>query len=221
MVHAFQGMKGILAVIAAAALTATPAFAQGPLVRGDVSGTLGWFNARTAELDRYNNWYSRSLAGEAGLGWYWTDHAKLEIFGGATTEASVYGSASFEQNGQRHYGPTRQWFSTRRISIVQQYQFGDNQWFHPYLGAGVDVVWEQTSRQDEAIFSYDVATRQTRMVRGAISFPESTEVSALPAVAAGFKAYMTPRGFFRTDLRVTFADGPAESVLRFGFGVDF
>ena len=47
----------------------------------------------------------------------------------------------------------------------------------------------------------------------------STEVR--PFVATGFKAYMTQRAFFRSDVRVGVRDGVDEVLLRFGFGVDF
>lgn len=217
---AFQDMKGFLAAVVLVLAGVTPAFAQGPLMRGDVSASLGWLTADTEDYDYYDDWYS-SLLGELGVGWYWSNHAKLEISGGATKERSVYGSVAVEQNGQRHYGPSRQQFSTRRMSIAQLYQMGDNQWFHPYVGAGIDVVWERTSRRDEAIFTYDINARQNRLLRGPVDFPPDTDVTVVPTASAGFKAYLTPRGFFRSDLRVSFSGGPNEVALRFGFGVDF
>jgi opacity protein-like surface antigen len=217
---AFQDMKGFLAAVVLILAGGTPAFAQGPLMRGDVSGTLGWLAAATGDYDYYDHWYS-SFLGELGAGWYWSNHAKLEISGGATKERTVYGSVTFVQNGLQHYGASRQRFSTRRLSIAQLYQMGDNQWFHPYVGAGVDVVWERTSRRDEAMFSYDIAARQNRLLRNPVEFPASTESTVVPAVSAGFKAYLTPRGFFRSDLRVSFSSGPNDVSLRFGFGVDF
>ena len=214
-------MKGFLAALVLILAAVKPALAQGPLVRGDVSGSLGWFNASTEGFDPYNDWYSSSLIGEAGIGWYWTDHAKLEVSGGASTEAEIYGSVMLDLDGQRHFGASRQRFSTRRLSVLQQYQMGDNQWFHPYVGAGVDVVWERTARRDEAIFAYDIAARQSRIVRNPVDFSPETEATVVPAVSTGFKAYLTPRGFFRSDVRVTFSGGPNEVILRFGFGVDF
>ena len=104
---AFQDMKGFLAAVVLVLAGVTPAFAQGPLMRGDVSASLGWLTADTEDYDYYDDWYS-SLLGELGAGWYWSNHAKLEISGGATKERSVYGAVAVEQNGQRHYGPSRQ-----------------------------------------------------------------------------------------------------------------
>jgi opacity protein-like surface antigen len=217
---AFTDMKGFLAAVVLILAAVKPALAQGPLMRGDVSGTLGWLAAATGDYDYYDDWHS-SLLGELGAGWYWSNHAKLEISGGATKERTVYGSVTFEQNGQRHYGPSRQRFSTRRLSIAQLYQMGDNQWFHPYVGAGIDVVWERTSRRDEAIFTYDINARQNRLLRNPVEFPPTTDVAVVPAASAGFKAYLTQRSFFRSDLRVGFSHGPNDVALRFGFGIDF
>jgi hypothetical protein len=61
---------------------------------------------------------------------------------------------------------------------------------------------------------------------GRVILPEQregprTEVSVRPFLATGFKAYMTPRGFFRSDIRVGFRGGADQVLLRFGFGIDF
>jgi hypothetical protein len=143
-------VKGFPTIVALLLLLGPrPALAQDPLVRGDVSATLGWFSANKSELESYNDWYNRSLIGEAAGSVYWTNHWKTEIAAGASTEAWVYGSQTFELNGARLFAPSRVRFGTRRLSFTQQYQFGDNEWVHPYLGAGIDLVWERSLRRDE------------------------------------------------------------------------
>ncbi len=90
-------MRGRQAAIAVALLLAgapAPGLKQrlGRSSRADVSGSLGWFNADKAELNSSegtNDWYNRSLYGGAGFGWYWTDHWKTEIEGGASSEAEL------------------------------------------------------------------------------------------------------------------------------------
>jgi hypothetical protein len=42
-----------------------------------------------------------------------------------------------------------------------------------------------------------------------------------PMAALGFKAYMTPRAFFRNDLRLVLSDKIDAVIWRFGIGVDF
>ena len=213
-------MKGFLAVIAVL-VASSPALAQDRLVRGDAFGTLGWFNADKGEISPYDGWYNDSLVAEGGGSWYWTNHWKTEVTVGASTEVTSYGVVPLVEAGQSTYASSRLTSSTNRITVTQQYQFGDNAWFHPYLGLGVDGVWQRRTRRDEPVFAYDPVSRQSRQVRGAIEHPPDTEVDARLAASAGFKSYFTRRAFFRSDLRVTVARRPDEVVLRFGFGVDF
>jgi hypothetical protein len=112
-------------------------------------------------------------------------------------------------------------FKTRRIALSQQYQFGDNAWFHPHLAAGVDFTAEHIEQEDEPLFVFDPATRSTRLAEGELIHPERTEWHTRPFISGGFKAYMTPRGFFRMDMRFVIDEGVDEVLLRFGFGIDF
>ena len=214
-------MRTLPALLLLVALAPAPVLAQDRLPRADFSGTLGWFSSHHSELESYNQWANESLIGEIGAGFYWTPHWKTEALAGASTETDHYGSTSVVINGQPFFSPAHFTFSTRRVSITQQYQFGNNQWFHPYLGVGVDGVWERRARRDEPIYTYDQVTRRSVLVKPEREYPADTNLRALPAAAAGFKSYITARGFFRADLRVTFSGGPDEAVLRFGFGVDF
>jgi hypothetical protein len=214
-------MRTIAAALLILALAPDRAAAQTRLARLDISGTLGWFSANTSDVGVYDGWANRSLIGEAGAGVYWTSHWKTEFLVAATTAADVYGATSVIINGEPFYSPLHLRFSTRRVEITHQYQFGDNQWFHPYVGAGVDGVWEKSRRRNEPIYFYDQALRQSRLIRPAVDDPDRIELRAVPALAAGFKSYLTTRGFFRSDLRVTFDGRPDEVILRFGFGVDF
>jgi hypothetical protein len=178
-------------------------------------------NAQADVSDRYNDWFNRSLYGGAGGGWYWTDHLKTELEFGASTTAELYSSAPITVAGRTTYVASRQRFSTKRLIAAQQYQFFRNTWFHPHLAAGVDLTWETVKRRDEPIFFYDPVTRQSRPLQEAVNHPGKTSLVARPFASAGFKAYMTQRGFFRSDLRFGFGGGIDEVLLRFGFGVDF
>ena len=213
-------MKAIL-IAAMIAVAGAPALAQDRLVRADASGTLGWFNAHKTIRDPYNDWYSDSLIAEAGFGWYWTDHWKTEVSTAASTAAESFGTTLIAASSPQLYLPSRLTFSTRRVSVTQHYQFGDNEWFHPYLAAGLDGVWQRTGRRDEPVYQYDAVTRQSRLVREALDHPLHTRAALFGAGAAGFKTYFARRAFFRSELRVMFTDRVEEVVLRFGFGVDF
>jgi outer membrane protein W len=212
-------MRSPYAAIAAIALLALTGDAQaqgvaGPVVRADVAGTLGWLNADKSELDtnQRNDWYNQSLYGGAGLGWYWTDHWKTEIEAGASTSAELYSYAPTVIAGRTYTVYSRHTFSTSRLAIGQQYQFFRNVWFHPFLGAGLDLTWERSNRRDEIVQSLPPPT---------LTYSTRTELLVRPFATIGFKTYFTSRAFFRSDMKVAFDKGIDEALLRFGFGVDF
>lgn len=202
--------------------TTSPASAQNrtPLARGDVTGTAGWIAVNTTETESYNNWHGQGFF-TAGAGWYWTDHLKTDLEVAASTTSETYSAIQIDINGQQQYLPTRLRFGSTRVALIQRYQFGRNQWFHPSLGAGVDIVRERYSRRDEPVFGYDQTTRQSRLLREAIEHGLEHEVVARALVVGGFKAYVTPRTFFLADMRITFASWPEDVLFRTGFGVDF
>lgn len=213
-----RGTRTILAVVAFLA-TAIPGSAQpaaAPISRVDAAGALGWLNAQKAVPDNYggnNDWYNRSLYGGGSFGWYWTDNWKTEIEGGGSTQAELYGAEPIVIDGRPASIYSTYGFSTARVAIGQQYQFFRNVWVHPFIGGGVDLTWETIERYDE------VYSSQTP---GRINRPDQHEFHTRPFATFGLKAYMTRRGFFRTDLKfVADSHGLDEVTLRFGFGVDF
>lgn len=193
-----------------------------PASRGDVSATAGWLAVEgdVAGPLGSRRWES-SLFGAVGAGWHWTDHLKTEVDFGAGTTAETYAVVSVTIDGltgQRAVEPTS---SRRVLGISQQYQFFRNAWFHPHVAAGASLAWDKVTDHFEPVFVFDPVTRTSRLAEPARTVGPRTEFSARPFVAAGFKAYITRRAFFRTDLRVGFKSGLNESMLRFGFGTDF
>ena len=225
---AFQGMKpwhalhAVLLVVAAApaALAQTVPPPPSPIARADVNATLGWFNAdKSSETDR--EWYNNSLYGGIGAGWYWTDNHKTEIDFGATTQAEIYTSRSVFIDNKQTYTNSRFFFSTRTLAISQQYQGYRNAWFHPHVAAGIDLTWETSREERFPTIVYDTVARTSREVSPQQQFGPDVDLIVRPFAAVGFKAYMTQRSFFRSDMRFTFDDGIEEVLWRFGFGIDF
>jgi hypothetical protein len=106
--------------------------------------------------------------------------------------------------------------------VGQQYQFFRNVWFHPHLTGGVDLSWEKTERRPEGPLQiFDPVARRTEVVPQPESSVEETELLVRPYAGIGFKAYMSPRSFFRMDMRFVLKDGVDKVLMRFGFGVDF
>jgi outer membrane protein W len=212
-----------VALAAAFVAAASQASAQtGPrLVRGDLSGTAGWLAASTvvyAPRDS-RDWHS-SLFGAVSAGWYWTDNLKTEIDVGVGTQAGGYRFQYVVVNGRPTYRNSDYTFARRILGISQQYQFFRNAWFHPHVGAGANLTWQRSTEHFSSIFVGD-SPGDPRGLPPTTTEGPTTTFTVRPFVATGFKAYMSPRSFFRTDLRVRFRGGPDETLLRFGFGVDF
>jgi outer membrane protein W len=191
------------------------------LSRGDFSGSLGTQSVNA----RDDGFYSRShfeggFYGAVAGGWYWTENLKTELDFGARTKGKVWISSPTPFGAQTYY-PTDKTFSRKTLALGQQYQFLHNAWFHPHLGAGVNLTWERSTLHRAAAFAYDPVTRTSRILSPERTEPAQTDFRVNPFVESGFKAYMTPRTFFRTDLRVAFRSGVDDVVTRFGFGFDF
>jgi hypothetical protein len=212
-------------VLLSAVLTgvAGPAAAQTdpPVIRGDVAASVGWLAANTAPSTPYDDsdWVD-SVVGAISAGWHWTDKLKTELDLGASTKVSAYRTDPVTIGGRPGYQTTRTTSSRRTVGLAQQYQFFHNVWFHPHVAAGATITWERTVARGNPIFIYDVA-------RGAQSSASDsaerirTTVAVRPFVASGFKAYMSDRVFFRSDIRVAFRGGADDVLLRVGIGVDF
>src|SRR5262245_20494914 len=127
-VYAFLGVKAFILSTAAAALLLWPPTASAqtrpPLIRGDVSGAVGWLAADSGVPDSFEEGpFRSSLFGTVGVGWHWTDQLKTEIDFGAGTEAKAYLAESFISGGVQSYRNVERRFSQRSIGISQQYQF--------------------------------------------------------------------------------------------------
>jgi hypothetical protein len=191
------------------------------LQRADLSGVVGWLNANKSELSSYDNWYNRSAYGSVIFGWYWTDHIKTELEFAISSPAELYAARAIDTDGQRRFINSEHRFSTRRATAGQHYQFLRNAWAHPHVGAGVDLTWERHEERVEPVFVYDPVARTSRAIQDGQTLGPSTDLQVRPFGEVGAKLYITPRGFFRTDLRLTFRTGIDEVVMRLGFGVDF
>lgn len=214
------GLAALLLPLAAPLEAQAPAPPQ-PVSRADVSGTLGWLSVQKDAIGPYggDRWH-HTLFGAVGAGWYWTDHWKTEADFGAGRRATDYGGRPLVLDGVSTFVSTESVFSRRILGISQQYQFDRNAWFHPHVAAGANISWERTTEVTRPIVVYNRAEGPTILEPERTVGPR-TDVTVRPFVAAGFKAYMTPRGFFRSDLRVGVRGGIDEVLVRFGFGIDF
>lgn len=223
-------MRGVPLVITAAVLIipvcsaqaqTTVSFPAARTPRPDVAGTVGWLQVNKSELSDSNDWYNRSAQGALIFGWYWSPHLKTEVEVSASTKAEFYAGHDEFIDGSRAFVVSEYGFGTKRLTLGAQYQFGENAWFHPHVGTGIDVNWENIRRFDREVYVYQVLVRPLTLVRPPVTHPDVTETHVRPFVAAGFKGYFTQRGFIRSDLRVVLGERVEEAVVRFGIGVDF
>ena len=177
-------------------------------------------DARSTDMLDRDDW-QHSLFGGVSGGVYWTPHLKSELdFGVSTTDESYLGRQLIVGRSVT-FQTSRLEFSRRTLGISQHYQFFENAWFHPHAGAGLHLTWERRTEHILPAHAFDPATgRSTIVDPGRIDGPETT-LTLRPFVAGGFKAYMTPRWFFRADSRFAFRRGFEEAHVRVGFGRDW
>jgi hypothetical protein len=193
-----------------------------PIQRGDLHFTIGWQNLHKEQpVLHYNDWLNNIFYGGAGAGWYWTDHVKTQVDVGAGTRGRQFRYEPIVVNGQQTSTSSRVSVSQQSVAIGQHYQFFENQWFHPHVGAGVDLARETTREDYDPVIVFDQATRQSRQASPARTEGPDHRLIARPFGEVGLKAYMTRRAFFTADSRVMFRHGVDEVLFRLGFGVDF
>jgi hypothetical protein len=204
-----------------APVEAQPASAPEQVTRADVTATASWLAVKEESGGPFSHsqWH-HTLFGGAGAGVYWNDHWKTEVDLGAGGESTHFSNQQLIVDGLPAFATTESTFSRRIVGVSQQYQFFRNAWFHPHVAAGAEVIWERITDVRRPVVIFD-RPGPGRVLQPEVVDGPRTDVSVHPFVATGFKAYMTPRGFFRSDIRLGFREGIDEVQVRFGFGVDF
>ena len=141
-----------------------------PLVRGDVSGTLGVqsVNARDDAFYRSRR-FEGGFYGNVSGGWYWTEHLKSEIDFGARTKGRVWLAEPVLLTGVQTFYAIDKTFARQTLAVAQQYQFFHNAWFHPHLAAGANLTWERSTVHRAAATVYDPITRTSRVRTSAVT----------------------------------------------------
>ena len=195
-----------------------------PLTRGDVHFVIGWQNLHKQQSTQQpysNDWLNNILYGGAGAGWYWTENLKTQVDFGGGTKATQYRYSYTTTSTQSTSSSSNVRVQQQSVAIGQQYQFFRNQWFHPHVGAGVDIARETSRETYQPTFVFDSVTRTSTQIAPARTEEAEHRTIARPFAEAGFKTYLTRRAFFTGDTRVMFHKGMDEVLFRIGFGVDF
>jgi hypothetical protein len=191
----------------------------------DFSVGIGWLGGSKDGLDdqfNHDDWYG-TFATSIDVGRYWTPHLKTEASATVTTEGDVYVTERFVVPGQ----PSPLFFSREHhlgltsANLSASYQFFENAWGHPFLGAGVQLGWEHERIETPFPFAYGSGPNSRFDVPPVVD-PERTTFSARPFVTGGAKLYVGERGFIRTDLSAAASGrGVTHVWWRVGAGIDF
>lgn len=219
----FLTLAVCLAASGAAAQEPAPVLTTVPahFARWDVGGHIAWVGERRPadETRPWNRWLDVASGG-VSAGYYWTPHIKTELDISASNEDEDYTFTTIAIPGQtapffveRHH-QTR--FTTASAGLVGQ--FFENAWFHPFVNAGLELVRE---REHIETVPPPVPPRGPA-VTAVPALETRVRYMGRPYAGTGFKAYLSERAFFRTDIRTTWSgDGLSSLGWRGGFGVDF
>jgi hypothetical protein len=184
------------------ALTVTPTDAS----RWDTHGHLTWLGKH--QQQSFDRWYEVATGG-ASVGYYWTPHLKAEFDVSTSTQGQTYSVEPVPPvPGFPTFVASEHEFRLTTVAAALNAQFFENTWFHPIVGAGIEL------------------TREREHIRRTTSSLPQTETKTRfvgrPFVDAGFKVYVSERAFIRTDLRTSWSsDGLATMAWRNGIGFDF
>ena len=188
-------MAAAFFVAGSAAAQSPPAIALTPAdpARWDIAAHVGWLAVVTPQSDFYGDDSYNVASGGVSLGRYLTPHLKAEIHAAMNGEGTLYrhevlpGAAPGFRTTEHHV-------RTASAGAGLLYQFFDNQWFHPYVGGGLEVLREE----DRAVvLDGRVGTRA--------SLASDVSHTARPFVATGFKWYVTERAFVRAGVQGSFS----------------
>jgi len=182
--------------------------------RWDVAGQLALLNRNKSELgSRWDHWYEAPLI-QGSAGHYWTPHFKTEL----EIATSGQGTIGVEENLRYREHMLRE--ST--VGATAVYQFLDNQWVHPFVGAGLEVARERHVAESLPSSIERFPTTALPLTLRPVPAIDNISYSVRPVLTGGFKFYISQRAFVRTEVRTSFStDRPLAIQWRGGVGIDF
>jgi hypothetical protein len=189
----------------------------------DASGQLALLNRNKTDLASWDRWYSVAAI-DGSVGRYWTPHFKTEFDVGTAAEGNIDGEESTPVPGLAFPYSRYRDHKLRETTVgaTAIYQFFENQWVHPFVGGGVELVRERHTADALPAEAIRFSTVDPNVRLPPVAAIDSVTYSARPLITAGFKFYVTPHAFVRTDVRTSFTrDRPAALQWRGGVGFDF
>jgi hypothetical protein len=192
--------------------------------RWDAAAHVTWLGERVSQpLQPFDSerWFGVGSAG-ADLGYYLTSHFKVEIDVATSTKGETYSFEQIQLPGspapfflQRDHE-----FRMTTAALGMNVQFFENAWFHPFVGAGVELRREREHIET----AVPIVVPRSGPSPVIVDAESQTRVryDGRPFLATGFKGYVSERVFIRTDVRTSWSsDGVTAVAWRTGVGVDF
>jgi hypothetical protein len=225
------GMNTVRTLVCLTALAfSADAYAQQPThlklpaaTRWDVAGQLSMLNRNKSDLSRWDHWYSVAAINATG-GYYWTPHFKSEFEIGTSGEGTIDAEEETPVPGQSFPYQRYRDHKLREMTVgaTALYQFFENQWVHPFVGAGAELVRERHLADPLPASTIRFSTAVPSLSLPSVPAIDTISYSVRPILTGGFKFYVSPHAFVRTDVRTAFsAERPQAWQWRGGFGVDF
>ena len=189
------------------------------LPKNDARVSIGWSGADHQHAED-GRWFG-SLLASANAGHYWTDHWKTEVEAAWSSPGTREVYENIQRDGNYTYAIANYKADDVRIGVAQLYQFGRNQWVHPYVGIGADVVHRHAAVDRPAQVRTVYVRNGTIPVEIPASSERRTTVFAQAVLKTGLKMYVSEKTFFNTELKFVVRDEVDHVVWTIGLGRDF
>ena len=189
------------------------------------TGLFGGYRPRTEGGSGYQELWFQNVQGGITVGRYLTPHVKLELEATTTTGGTQFRERLVTVPGAPYPYPIGSEVRTSVSSIgaAVTWQFGNNEWVHPFVQAGVVTDFDRVTVRTWEQFVFGTphpGAPPRRVVEERIDGPTTTRaVRAL--LGGGAKFYVTQKSFVRADGRWWFDRERQNVAARLGFGIDF
>ena len=201
--------------------TAHAQSAPAPMPGWEAGASIALIEVNPEKVDAtyYDKWYARGrYAGSIAR--YWTEHLKTEYEYSWSGEASRFVQDYVTLGGVQYPYGREEFHQLQQHSLRMVYQFGDNQWVHPYLSAGV-VVDVDRQRVKTPVTYQPNGRGGVILVQNPSDTGDQLRTQAGVTIGGGAKFYMTRNAFFNAGAIGTYTKPTRTISLVAGFGVDF
>jgi hypothetical protein len=194
----------------------------------DVTGAAGVLGSHSPDVDgrrHVDDWF-HVWQGALIVGRHVSRHLKVEIDASATTGGRQYVEWQVDVPGFPYPYPlvAELRTSVRSLGAALTWQFGDNDWVHPFVRGGVmaDVERQHIRTWDQVFYGTGPGGVSVPIrVTGPDAEAPVTTTTARVTAGGGAKFYLSPRVFIRSEGMLALGRKRQNVMLRVGMGMDF